>query len=108
MFAPSRFGSLHVHKFPHNLKSGFMCVFAHEFLLRGNRISLAFLIFAGDTSVNDGWFHLFSRSGEFPAIFVQHTLQFLDFFVNGANGIFQILIAKKSVPAFHRVAFSGA
>src|SRR6266568_6191967 len=53
------FCRFHIYKFAHNLDFIARCVIAQQFQLRGNGISLPFLVFAGNASVNKGFFHFY-------------------------------------------------
>src|SRR5437870_7510963 len=53
------FCRFHIYEFAHNLHFIAQCIITQQFQLRRNGISLALLVLAGNTGVNNGFFHFF-------------------------------------------------
>ncbi|HEV3481443.1 MAG TPA: hypothetical protein VGR97_03855 [Candidatus Acidoferrales bacterium] len=54
LLATRRFGRLHVNELPHNLEFMRPGILAEKLQLRGNGIAFAFLVFAGNSGIDDG------------------------------------------------------
>src|SRR6185437_11100002 len=71
LLAARRFGRLHVDEFMHDLEFMRPGILAQQLQLRWNGITLAFLVFARNAGIDDGWFHVGLRIGN---CFAQHAL----------------------------------